>query len=398
MGDNIRAAIIASSDPHDVHYWSGLGVSMVQALGEHFALVHVERNPWPRWHPLLVRAVLKLTGGRCDIGWFAPYVRFASTAMRRRLARARPDVVFAISAGELILALGDDFAIVNIADATGPLLTGYYPDYTAMVPARRRAIDAGSLLGVRRSLLSIFPSAWACEGTRADCGLGAGEVVEVPFGANLEPGREARIRSLDGPLRLLFVGYDWQRKGGDLVSGAVRQLVAEGLPVSLDVVGCERPASEEPCPAIRFHGRIDKGRPDHRALLQQLYADAHLFVMPTRAEAFGVVFAEAAAHGLPSIALRTGGVPSAVLHGKTGWLLDPSADVAELAAAIRHISSDPALYGALSASALADAAGRLNWTVWGQQTAQAVRERLAFETRDVPQTAATVEPLPALAG
>lgn len=381
-----------------MHYWSGLGVSMVQALGEHFALVHVERQHWPRWHPLLVRLVLKLTGGRCDLGWFTPYTRLATLAMRRRLARARPDVVFAISAGELILALGDDYRIVNVADATGPLLTGYYPGYAGMAPARRRRIDAGSLRSVRRSVLSIFPSAWACEGTVADCGLGPHEVAEIPFGANLETGAVARSRSLAWPLRLLFVGYDWQRKGGHLVSGAVRQLMAEGLSVSLDVVGCERPAGEAPCPAIRFHGRIDKDRPDHRALLQLLYADAHLFVMPTRAEAFGVVFAEAAAHGVPCIALRTGGVPSAVLHGETGWLLDPAAGAVDLAAAIRHIVDDPALYGALSANALADAAGRLNWSVWGRQTAQAVRVRLAYETLAAPRAADAGEPRPALAG
>ena len=372
----IRAAVIASGDPLDPGCWSGLCVSMVRALGDHFDLVHVERQPWPRWHPLLVRAVLKLSGGRFDPGWFAPYTRLATLPMRRRLQRVEPDVVFALSAGELILALGDDFRKVNIAGATGPLLMEYYPEYIAMHPLRQRAINAGSLDSVRRSELSVFPSRWACERTTEDCNPGPQELVEVAYGANLQAGHEARVRSLEGAVRLLFVGYDWQRKGGDLVSGAVRQLVAEGMAISLDVVGCERPSGEPPSPAIRFHGRIDKVRLDQRSLLQQLYADAHLFVMPTRAEAFGVVFAEAAAHGLPSIALRTGGVPSAVLHGQTGWLLDPAADAADLAAAIRHIVDDPALYATLSANALADAAGRLNWQAWGQQIARAVHARL----------------------
>ncbi|MXO72719.1 glycosyltransferase family 4 protein [Alteraurantiacibacter buctensis] len=375
-GDSIRVAIIASGDPQDQRYWSGLGISMVRALERHFELVHVERCPWPRWHPLLVRLVLKLTGGRRDIGWYAPYTRLATLAMRRRLARANPDLVFALSAGELILALGEDFRVVNVADATGPLLTAYYPAYAAMAPSRRQAINAGSLLGVRRALLSIFPSAWACEATRSACGLGSDEVVEAPFGANLDAGPIPRARVLDGPLRLLFVGYDWQRKGGDLVSGAVRQLVAEGLPVRLDVVGCNRPASESPSPAIRFHGRIDKAQADQRVLLQQLYGDAHLFVMPTRAEAFGVVFAEAAAHGVPSIALRTGGVPSAVRHGETGWLLEPDAGVADLVAAIRWIINNPTLCATFSANAMADAASRLNWDTWGRQVALAVQRRL----------------------
>lgn len=376
----IRAAIIASGDPQDVHYWSGLGVSMVGALGQHFTLVHVERRPYPRWHPLLVRGMLKLTGGRWDIGWFVPYLRLVTGGMRGRLARARPDVVLAISAGELILALDDGSPVVNIADATGRLLTGYYPDYARMAAMRQRAINAGSQASVCRSILSIFPSAWACEGAMAESGRAAQDMEEIAFGANLADGGAGHVRSLDGPLRLLFVGYDWQRKGGDLVSAAVRQLAADGMAVSLDVVGCDRPATEAPSPAIRFHGRIDKNLPDQRALLQQLYGAAHLFVMPTRAEAFGVVFAEAAAHGLPSIALRTGGVPSAVRHGQTGWLLEPDARAADLAAAIRRIAGDAALYRQLSANALADAAQRLNWEVWGRQVALAIGTRLGHGT------------------
>ena len=142
-----------------------------------------------------------------------------------------------------------------------------------------------------------------------------------------------------------------------------------------DVVGCQRPPEELPHPAIRFHGRLDKRCPEQRALLQQLYAQAHFLTMPTRAEAFGVVFAEAAAHGLPSIALRTGGVPSVVKHGETGWLLDPACTAADLAGAIRRIAGDPALYHRLSEGALADAAGRLNWDHWGQQVARAVHTR-----------------------
>ena len=68
----------------------------------------------------------------------------------------------------------------------------------------------------------------------------------------------------------------------------------------------------------------------HRAeanspLLRQLYADADLFVMPTRAEAFGIVTVEAMASGLPVIVGDVGGGRSIVDHGKTGWLIPPRA-------------------------------------------------------------------------
>jgi glycosyltransferase involved in cell wall biosynthesis len=57
-----------------------------------------------------------------------------------------------------------------------------------------------------------------------------------------------------------------------------------------------------------------------------------------RVEGFGLVYLEAAAGGLPSIATAVGGVPDAVLHNETGLLVEPSADA--IGAAITELASD----------------------------------------------------------
>lgn len=373
----IRAAIIASNDPRPETYWSGLGQQMCRALDRHFDLVHIESQPYPRWHQFMVRVVLKLTGGRVDIGWSKPWIRFATRGMRQRVKAARPDVVLALSAGEPTLVMDPAWTIINFADATGPLLENYYGWYKTLHPRRMRAINRGSLESIARCQLSIYSSAWAAEGARRDCQLGEDRVVEIPFGANIALDAPAPVRTLSQPLRLLFVGYDWERKGGPLACAAVRQLVSEGCQVQFDVVGCDRPADEPASEAIRFHGRINKADPAQFATLKQLYDQAHLFVMPSHAECFGCVFAEAAAYGLPSVALRTGGVPTAIQHGISGWLLDPTASPADLAAAIRHLTDDPARYAAMSQAALDDAAQRLNWHVWGTRVEQEVTRVLA---------------------
>jgi phosphatidylinositol alpha-1,6-mannosyltransferase len=89
---------------------------------------------------------------------------------------------------------------------------------------------------------------------------------------------------------------------------------------------------------VRFAGRVTG------SLKTALYRTADLFVMPTGAktaqrEGFGIVFLEAAASGLPSVAVRTGGVPDAIVDGQTGVLCDDTS-VAGLTATVRALLED----------------------------------------------------------
>jgi phosphatidylinositol alpha-1,6-mannosyltransferase len=85
---------------------------------------------------------------------------------------------------------------------------------------------------------------------------------------------------------------------------------------------------------VVFAGAVDNTR------LRQLYLDSDVFVLAVRPvdqdiEGFGMVYVEAAASGVPSIAVRIGGVPDAVRDGETGILLgDPSSH--SIAAGVRR--------------------------------------------------------------
>ena len=74
--------------------------------------------------------------------------------------------------------------------------------------------------------------------------------------------------------------------------------------------------------------------------LQQELERAHVAILPSYFEAFGLAFAEAQATGLPVIAYRAGSVPEVVLDGATGWLARPQ-DVDDLGRCIKEAVTDP---------------------------------------------------------
>ncbi|MDQ0511800.1 glycosyltransferase family 4 protein [Ancylobacter amanitiformis] len=150
-----------------------------------------------------------------------------------------------------------------------------------------------------------------------------------------------RAISKDRPARLLTVAM--MRPGDKLAS--YRQLGAalaglDGEDWTLDVVGdgparAEVEAALAPLGArVRFRGAIAG-----RAALGEVFSAADLFVWPGVNEAFGAVYLEAQAHGLPCIAGNHGGIADAVKAGETA-LLTPPGDIPAFRAAVAELMVD----------------------------------------------------------
>ncbi|TSC72438.1 MAG: group 1 glycosyl transferase [Parcubacteria group bacterium Gr01-1014_38] len=82
--------------------------------------------------------------------------------------------------------------------------------------------------------------------------------------------------------------------------------------------------------------------------------------LPDDREGFGIVYIEAAAMGKPAVASRTGGIPEAVLDGKTGILVAPG-DAHATAGALRELLTDDARRARLGAAARARADTEFHW-------------------------------------
>lgn len=161
---------------------------------------------------------------------------------------------------------------------------------------------------------------WVSDSIAQDYGVSPDHITVVPAGVDtrfwvLKPRFNRNKR-----FKILFVGGDFARKGGELLLQVFRSLPADLAELHIvtqsDVRGSEN---------IHVYRNM---QPNTTELLT-LYHHSDIFMLPTGADAFGFVLVEAMACGLPVITTRVGGVAEVVADGETGFLVQPG-DVASL--------------------------------------------------------------------
>ncbi len=196
-------------------------------------------------------------------------------------------------------------------------------------------------------------SQWAKDSLRDDYGIDPERVTVVAPGVDLALfafGARPRPSIDDRKVRILFVGGDFERKGGALLLACMRAGLAERC--ELYVV------TRDPVPAApKVHVYHDLGPNDPRLLA--LYRDVDIFALPTYADCLAVVLAEAMAAGLPVVTTTVGAQPEAVQHGRCGIIVPPGDEVA-LGRALSRLADDPLLRQALGREGRATAEARFD--------------------------------------
>ena len=143
---------------------------------------------------------------------------------------------------------------------------------------------------------------------------------------------------------ILFVGRQFQRKGGDVLLEAFRR-VRQQLPDAELLVAGPAPASFAPAdlaPGITLLGNLDKNDPAGWSALAHAYGSADVFCLPTRFEPFGIAFIEAMYFGLPCIGTNAWAVPEMIVDGETGFTV-PIDDVEALTDRLLQVLRNRAL-------------------------------------------------------
>lgn len=299
--------------------------------------------------------------------------------IQHKLSIIKPDIVFT-SDPNLISYLDCTQPIAIWTDTVYAGLINFYPSYFNICRESLRHLKTLDRLALQNCSLVILASEWAAKTVIDNYKIDPSKVKVVPLGANFECDRtrddvKTMIKSRPTNLcKLLFLGVDWFRKGGNVALEVVKSLNKAGFPAELKVVGVE-PSSDEPLPDfVHSMGFIDKSQDRGLAKLNHLLAESHFLILPSRAECFGHVFCEANSFGVPCLATKVGGIPTVIRDHVNGKTFDLDADISEYSNYIISVMSKDSEYERLALSSFDEYQSRLNWSVAGQTVNGFLRE------------------------
>lgn len=310
--------------------FSGIPRSLIAALGEQ---AEVREWPLPTYRPRVAKRVAmrlqRALAGTAYL-WEKDPARcaFLGRAIDERASREPVDAIL-ILGSEAAAFSSTAVPLFAFGDAIFGSRVDLYPDQM-LDRLAKRSVREGVLVQQRAldRLRALFiTSRWAFDRAvdRFHYRAVPGRIDVTLIGPNL-PHVSTAPPLPAGALRLLWVGVDWHRKGGDLAVAAVRQLRRAGVDAHLDVVGVDVPASES---WMRVHGRLGP------SALCDAYSRASALLLPTAADLTPVVVAEAAMFARPVIASPAGGIPEMIRDAMEGVLVS-STDPAGWADSIRQ--------------------------------------------------------------
>lgn len=290
----------------------GLDVQVVDARSR-----RVDRL-WPAlraWHPNRETWLRR----RWEQGLFSPSAWIRNTRRNSRLLDGL------VPSPDFILQIGNCY-FPHIRYRERP----YYLFITAPLrqtlkdgkPWRPNPRDIPAFLELERELYCaaahvFVPAAYVKNGLVDDYGVDAEYVSVVGMGVDERFLKNSTSIADTFRYRCLFVGWDFEMKGGTVLLEAFSK-VRQAIPnLELDIVGpTSNPEWQQP--GVHFLGAVHD-----RDKLMALYRNADLFVMPSHCDSFGFVFLEAMSQGMPCVGCHVNAMPDIIRDGETGYLVPP---------------------------------------------------------------------------
>jgi glycosyltransferase involved in cell wall biosynthesis len=288
--------------------------------------------------------------------------RVLSTNLRRRAAGVSAEFDLALQVHGWVSAQPRPYAIY--VDQTRLMAERGWPDWMPFSPRERE-----ELLRLERSMYAEAAHLFVM-GEPARDSLGADYGVEGTrmsvVGGGLPYDDPPTPEQLTDEPSILFIGRDFERKGGRVLLEAF-DLVRRQVPgATLRIVGTSRKFG---VPGVTGHGKVRD-----RQELAHLYRRARAFCLPSLYEPYGLVLIEAMAHGIPCVGSAVQSIPEILDQGGAGLVVPPG-DVTELAEALIRLLTDDELAGSLAANGPRWVAECLTWDHVAARIAAALKSR-----------------------
>lgn len=368
----LKIAYLTFRDATDKREWSGTLYYMAQSLSKHAGEVHYIGPYKPSTLHFFLKVFKRLNEiflrKKYSIAYSYILALFYKIHFSKKIKQLKPDIIFAASAApEMSLLKLDHIPIVYLGDVTFELLPENYPNFTNLSQLSLFECDHLERKAFNRANALVFSSKWAVDSALQYYRIPENKIHLISYGANMDKipeTEEISNKTIGKKLKLLFLGVDWNRKGGKDVFEAFEELLKRGIDAQLTVCGCIPPVQN---PNMVVHKFLNKNKADDFKILYNILLDTHFLFVPSKSDCTPIVFCEASAFGIPVITSNVGGITSVVKERINGHTFPLETTKEEYAKLFESYYSNPDKYRQLSASSRKFYESNLNWDVWGKK-------------------------------
>lgn len=374
---------MSTGNPYDRYTWSGTYYKMRESLENQGYNVKWIRVTRPGLIPKLITFCHKIFAfffnkkiTECYLKSLVPYYKFYPEI------NGNFDMIFAPCCGPYLNNIETNIPIIYMSDASPAALFGYYSFGLAEYNMKqgneleKMALDKCSAI--------IYGSEWAKNICIKTYNQEEDKIFVLELGANIDDVdinnviKRKKVKNYNGVLNILFLGVDWDRKGGEIAVETTKILNERGIKSIIHILGIKQcPQSCLDKSYVDFVGFLDKNKSDEYNKFIKYLALADIQLLPTKAECAGVVFCESSSCYIPSFTYLTGGTGNYVIDGKNGYKLPLGSTPKDFADKIEDVINKGELLNLkLSARKLYEE--RLNWNVWGEKTDAIIKNIINF--------------------
>ncbi len=354
--------------PNSNTEWSGLGYSIFRMLkSQDFVVEPI--SPLIYSPDFVVKLKIRISN-KMILPREKSVIKNYSNQIEKMIGK-KEGIIF--SPGTLPIAYykGDN-PVVVYTDATFASMLDYYEEFKGWSSRSIRVANEIEKEALERADILLYASTWAANSAINDYEINPSKIHVVPFGANLYGNPDsleiqlAIDKKINKPLELLFIGVDWERKGGPKLLEVFNYIKTFEIDVRLHIVGPAYNPIVQKDKSIYYHGFLNKHVNQDNELLKGIFLSSHFFIMLSKAECYGLTYCEANAFGIPAIGYDTGGV-STVVTDSNGILFDPNALAEDIAIKLLNLFRDKKSYKDLCISSYKKYSNYLNWASVGAQ-------------------------------
>ncbi|WP_432205344.1 glycosyltransferase family 4 protein (plasmid) [Cetobacterium somerae] len=330
----MKIVYVATDDAENKNSWSGTTYYLYKNLKENNEIINISPIKVNDFAFKVIYKILTKVTGKTFLYSRNRYVaKMYSNYINKKLKKIS-DYDCILSIGTLPTAfLKVDKPIFMYTDATFDGIKNYYKEFSNLSQLTEKEGYELEKRALENYSKSFYSSDWAKESAVKHYKILKEKIEVIPFGLNMDkiPLTNKILENIEmkyqNPLfKLLFVGKDYDRKGGAIAVEALKKLRTKGYNIELTIVGCNPLIKDSNIKIIPY---INKNNKKEYEIYKKLLKESHFLLLPTKADCTPMVSKEANSYGIPTIISNTGGIPSIVKNNVNGILIENYEEVEE---------------------------------------------------------------------